>query len=350
MITLVPPASPRDVAVSCRGARTVVEPGPGGPSVLVMRDDTAYVVHELGKRLTGRSALPWQRLSGVLRSSYALFQHDVRAELARSAARPGEVEFHLVDAVALEHAVRRRTAETPVISLDPLFPRAQVLRLSRGFLLGGTRSAGLVARPYAQPIVHQLAALARSLRGVPCSLVEDDVYTGGTLREAIRLLHAADVQIARVVPGIRVITAAGDKFDDVAVDSAIEYRVPDLAALNLADPRNFLLGVSGLVVRLPDRTWGRAPYWQPFVSAAARVGITSVDDRAFALAMVDANACFFARVESRARCLVRVGDLHPSVRRLFVTLRLAEESTPVRTVVDWLGNNLDRLTESLRAR
>jgi hypothetical protein len=142
-----------------------------------------------------------------------------------------------------------------------------------------------------------------------------------------------------------VTTGRTTRVEGIPLVAAVEYRVADLADVNLADPRNFLLGVAGLVVRLPDRTWGRAPYCLPFVNAAARIGVPTRSEQAFATAVLAANARFYARVEADARCLARVRDLHPSVRRLLTTLHIAHDSTPVRGVLEVLTDRLDHFSQ-----
>ncbi|MFH8990193.1 hypothetical protein [Streptomyces sp. NPDC017940] len=329
------------------------------PFTVVMRDDTHYCVRRLTAWIARDTDCAAATLAAALTTGYQRFQAEVRAALHAAADRPERAEFHLVDASALERAVRHSAGGGGrVISLDPLVRRAVApLRLSRGFLLGGTRSVGLVARPGARAIGEQLGALRARWGGGSCTLLDDDICTAETVGAAVRLLHTADITVSRIVSGIQFGTTERLRraVTGVPVTPVIAYRYPDeregaAARISLADPRNFLLGVSGLAVLLPDGTWGRAPYWLPFVRTAARVGLRDAHhDRPFALAMLTANARFYARVERQLRVPVRVRHLNPSVARLLCSLDMASPDTPVLTAVDTLRAGLDRYTETARS-
>jgi hypothetical protein len=323
-----------------------------GAFALVMRDDTSACVRELDRRLTRWSAVSPGGLEPALAESYRSFQRDTRNALRGVARRPGGLVFHLVDARRLELAVRRRAGTGPLISLDPLVERAVYpLRVSRGFLLGGRAPVGLVPRPGAASIARQLAAMPGDTDAAGCTLIEDDVATGGTVAGVIRLLQDAGKRVRRVVPGIRLDESAQTGILGAAVDPVLQYRTVGAAwgerAVGLADPRNFLLGLSGLVVRLPDGTWGRAPYWLPFVRTSARVAIPADCDKEFAFRMVEANLRFFVRAERLARRTVRVADLHPAVRQVLVSLDMAQPLEPVCSVLQRLMTGMDRWIERI---
>ena len=227
------------------------------PFIMVMRDDTAHCVRELTGRLARRSRVSRARIAAAVGASYRRFHQEVRDSLREALARPHGVVFHVADPEALERAVRGRAGDRPLISLDPLVTRADgLLRVSRGYLLGGTRDVGLVPRPGAPPIADQLGALRRDLAGAECALVEDDVCTGGTVAVVARLLRAADIRVTRVVPGIRLASDGGTSTAGVPLSPVIDYRVPHRDAVGLTDCRNYLLGMSGLVVRLPEMDGG----------------------------------------------------------------------------------------------
>ncbi|WP_157859125.1 hypothetical protein, partial [Streptomyces pathocidini] len=319
------------------------------PFVMVMRDDTAYCVRELTGRIAIRSPVSRAHLAAAVRAGYQRFRQELRDELCHAVVRPHGTVFHLVQPEALERAVRGRVGDRALISLDPLVTRAHgQLRLSRGFLLGGTRCVGLVPRPGGPPLADQLGALRKDLADVECELVEDDMCTGGTVAAAVRLLRAADIRVTRVVPGIRLTVPGETSLAGVPVEPVIDYRVLHRDAVELTDSRNYLLGVSGLVVRLPQLRWGRAPYWLPFVSTAARAGIHPGMERAFARGMLEANARFFADVEQAARCPLLVGSLPPSGQQVLTSLGMAWQSTPVRAVLERLAAHLDRYIEAVQ--
>ncbi len=331
-------------------APAVVEVPAAGPFVMVMRDDTALCVREFGHRLGIRDTAAASELAAAYRG----FQHGTRDALRAVPRHPGGLVFHVVDPLRLEAAVRRRAGDGPLISLDPLVERGvAALRVSRGFLLGGREAAGLVPRPGAAPVAEQIAALPGDPAGAGCTLIEDDICTGETVAAVVHLLAAAGRRVRRIVPGIRLDGTAHPAVPGAAVDPVLEYRTagapPGARAVELADPRNFLLGLSGLVVLLPDGTWGRAPYWLPFVRTSARAGIPAGGDEEFALRVLEANVRFFERADRLAGRPVLVADLHPAVRRLLVSLRMADAGRPVRPVLGDLMTGLGAWTGRVAA-
>lgn len=321
-----------------------------GTFVMIMRDDTAHLVTELGDRLAQWSAMPPCGLAPALAESYYRFQRDTRNAFRCVIRRPSGLVFHVVDAHRLELAVRGRVGSGLLISLDPLIERAtRPFRVSRGFLLGGRTEVGLVPRPGADPIGRQITSMLGYTAGKACTLIEDDLCTGRTIARVIRPLRAAGIQIAHVVPGIRLDSAAQPSILGAAIEPVLQYRtVPGTwgeSAMELTDPRNYLLGLSGLVVRLPDGSWGRAPYWLPFVATSARVGIPVGAEKKFAFLMLEANLRFFTRAERLVRRTILVADLHPSVRKLIVSLAIAEPLEPVRSVLEILVTGMDRWIE-----
>ncbi|MFI2609389.1 hypothetical protein [Kitasatospora sp. NPDC018619] len=326
---------------------TYLDAPAAGASLVVMRDDTAYCVRSLSRTPAGRGTVPPGGCGPALAEAYRAFQRDLRNALRTVLPPRGGLRFHLVDAHRLELAVRRRaTGGGPLLCLDPLLERAVwPLRVSRGFLLGGRRQVGLVPRPGAAPIGEQIASLPGDPTGRGYTLVEDDIATGGTVAEVVRLLRDAGRPVRQVVPGIRLGGSAPSEVLGARIDPVLQYRTagtgPDAPAPELVDPRNFLFGLSGLVVRLPDGTWGRAPYWLPFVRTSARLGSPAGADREFAVLLLAANLRFFARVDRLVRRPHRVADLQADVRRLLLSLEVAEPAEPVRSVLRKLTAGLD---------
>ncbi|MFE7588982.1 hypothetical protein ACFU6K_06240 [Kitasatospora sp. NPDC057512] len=331
-------------------ATACVEAPATGAFTIVMRDDTSYCVRTLGRAPAGCGTVSPGGSAPAVAEAYRAFQRDLRDALRTVVPRPGGVLFHLVDAHRLELAVRRRVTGGPPVSLDPLLDRAvRPLRVSRGFLLGGRRQVGLVPRPGAAPIHDQIASLPPDTAGRGYTLIEDDIATGGTVAAVIRLFQDAGRRVRHVIPGIRLGGSPRSPILGASVDPVLHYRTaatgPDAPALDLLDPRNFLLGLSGLVVRLPDGTWGRTPYWLPFVSTSARLGGPAGADREFAALMLEANARFFARVDHLLRRTLRVADLRPDVRRPLLSLGMAEPAESVRSVLRELQAGMDSWSE-----
>lgn len=329
-----------------------IEVAGDGPFVVVMRDDTAYCVRELTRTLSsGRCAgvREKQAVGDTLAESYRLFQADIRRALSRTIDHPGGVTFHVLDSHSLEQGVRHRAGAGPLLSLDPLIEDADHhLRASRGFLLGGEKQVGLVPSPGAPPFYRQLAGLPVDTE---YTLIEDDIFTGGTIKEVLGMLHRLGVRIGRVVPGIRLSDGSDERIPGVTVDPVLRYRILDRDQtkhpLEIADPRNFLLGLSGLVVQLPDGSWTRAPYWRPFVKTSARVGTSAEREEEFAHLAIRANLDFYRRIQRSLGNTVRVADFPFPIQRLLPALGFAHMSTPVCQVLEQMMALLDR-QESLR--
>ncbi|MEV0265862.1 hypothetical protein AB0I49_31640 [Streptomyces sp. NPDC050617] len=364
-----------------------------------MRDDASYCVRQLYDLLARRNPVPPEVLVPALKQSYFDFQEEVREAFRRMSGTSVDVAFHLVDAHRLEQAVRLRGRRDRIISLDPLIHRdVHRLRVSRGFLIGGSEPVGIVAGQRHRPMREQLGALAAA--GHSYTLVDDDIITGSTVSWVIRSLHDAGVRVRRVVPGIRVTDTDRSSIQGVPVEPVLQYRAvatddraadrpaagtgdraavetgdraavgtgdrrgaraahrPDAGAadgpavgtdvraahrpaMEVVDTRNFLLGVSGLVVQAPDGEWARAPYWLPFVSTSARSGISPESDEDFAVCMLVANTNFFSRVGHLLGTPVRILDLHPMVRRLLSSLAVAAPQETVVAVLERLMGQMD---------
>ena len=69
----------------------------------------------------------------------------------------------------------------------------------------------------------------------------------------------------------------------------------------IADSRDFLLGADdgGLVVALPDGSWGRAPYLLPYVDPEVRAGLPDGTALSFSAAMWEHNVATFGPTDRR---------------------------------------------------
>lgn len=313
---------------------------PPDRSLIVIRDDTTYVAAALAARLLGHADVTWPVLITTLTDAYRRFQAELHRALRDYAPESARPDLHLVDGVAVGREIRARIRTARAVSLDPLVTGVTPLNISRSFEPGGRVPGGLVARPGSPPIASQTAHLRRTLGGEACVLVEDDIYTGGTITGVLTFLADAGIRVAKVVAGIIAGPVAPDSLG-VPVEAVLRY-TGAADRIDIADPRNFLLGVSGLVVRLPTGGWGRVPYWLPFVATSARVTTDPARDTAFAQAMVRANARFYEQVEHGTRCRIRIRHLDPEVRTPIVTTGTGAAETPVRHLLDALAARLER--------
>ncbi|MFC6093131.1 hypothetical protein [Saccharothrix lopnurensis] len=315
--------------------------------VLVTRDDTDHAVRRLTAAHGHRCPTRFAEAATAL---YREFGRRVRTELVSALPHPAGVRVDDWDAGALRRAVVASAGPGPLVSLDPLLDAVgSALRVSRGFRPRGVHQVGLVPRPGAPSLSAQLVRLGAGGARAGCTLVEDDVYTGGTLAAVARLLAGAGIAVAGAACGIRV-RVEGAPDTPVPLRSTVEYRVPlgrpDL--VQVADPRSFLFGVDGLVVRVGADGWGRAPYWDPFVSAAARLGVAAERERRFATAMIAANTAFYRGLAETTGVVVALADL-PNAAPVGALDPTPDPGTPVVDYLAAVVDDLDRATERVAA-
>ncbi len=171
------------------------------------------------------------------------------------------VEHHLHD---IREKMFKR-ANGPTISADPCVEGDINLGVSRIFLPGGREDTGIGGRPGFKTLREQ----AESIPKGEYVLLEDDIFSGGTIQRIINLLREYEVRIREIVCGIQV------GVPEVATKVwATETRTKE-EVVDLNDPRDFLVGShgGGLVIRHHDGTLSRAPYILPFVDTHKRSSI-----------------------------------------------------------------------------
>ncbi|MDB4934110.1 MAG: putative synthase, similar to eukaryotic protein [Labilithrix sp.] len=293
----------------------------------------------VGRRGAEAELASWRReLDGCARILWSEGDHPASSRAVRAARWSDETKKRLVlriedaravhtlgittlpafqDALASllgEHAAVRRIgldASPPAddaLSLDAMVPARHNLAVSRLYALGGYRALAHVARPGAPPLAEQLAAIPPRTY----TLHDDDRMTGGTLA-AVRAMLPPHVRIA----GTRLAIAHED--DEEVVDS-----------------RDFLLGADegGLVVALPDRRLGRAPYVLPYVDPAVRCCVPPQHVREFSVRVWALNERTFA---GTGLC---VRDLPAATR---ATFRFLGEERLLEDVCRWHVERLERL-------
>lgn len=170
---------------------------------------------------------------------------------------------------------QRRRAKTllqksQAISLDPLIAADACLAISRRFDLGGYIQLDYTARPGHFPLSMQ----AECIEPGDYVIFDDDIVTGGTVREAELFLHDGCIRIT----------------------GHVSLETSDDGRYDVLDSRDFLLGgfEAGLVVTLPNGGLGRAPYVFPYVDPSARASISPDASINFSRRVWMLNAAFFA--------------------------------------------------------
>nr|HEX4319141.1 hypothetical protein [Kofleriaceae bacterium] len=193
------------------------------------------------------------RTLGLPADTWCAFQRELVALLRAHA------EVRVVEAAPGARAEPGELVVDPMVDVAGV-AGAHALAISRAYALGGYHARGHVARPGSPPLDAQLAAIPPG----DYVLRDDDRATGGTFAAARALLpaHARVADVERVA-------IAHDADEDVV------------------DSRDFLLGSDdgGLVVELPARRLGRAPYVLPYVDPAARCSLPPTAVRAISIAV-----------------------------------------------------------------
>ncbi len=263
--------------------------------VYVMRRDSEYVAAQFAERIGAPKAFE-EIVAAYERATETLAEAILRA-FSTVHARAA------VDLIDGQAAQRRRLelidevdADGVAISMDPLMEEGALpLAFSRCYRVGGTDFIEMIPRPGYPSLERQVEAIRAEADGRPLIVVEDDFYTGETIEKTLseRLEGLAD-QIVAVVAGTKIGPHEPPAFP---VHAAVRYVREDgldpLEKVDLGDPRDYVIGASGLVCRLDSGELGRLPYVRPFVSPAARASIPATAEASFSAEALRLSRAFY---------------------------------------------------------
>lgn len=327
-----------------------VEVGPDVDFVYIMRKDSEFSMTTIAKRLATDTNHDEETVSRVLLEEYDTFFAKLTNIFKWGYASKGNFELHLYDPDVLDEVVRNKSGGLPIVSLDPLMSDGVLEhKVSRGYYLGGKKDFGQVARPGSEYLSLQAQKIASCLDGKSVTVSEDDIFSGGSLITSLNKLLSQGVNVRKVVPGIQV-GKPKKLFDmEIEVDPVVEYKTTDgtdiFEKVDLGDPRDYLLGASGLVVKLTADKLGRVPYIQPFVSTAARAGIPAEIEKDFALKVLQANFEFFQNIQEKSGSVLQLKHMEKSFMVTMQEMYGIDPNTKMSQVSIWLMDNLDSLWE-----
>lgn len=261
--------------------------------VYVMRRDSDYVAAQFAARLGVGEA--FADIRAAYETAVDALATAIMAAFRSAHERPA---VDLLDAREVHH---RRTeliaslGAATVISMDPLMEEeALPLAFSRCYLPGGVEYVEMIPRPGYPPLEEQVTAITAAAGSGPIVVVEDDFFSGETL---LTMLGTYLGGLVENVVGVVVGTKVGPLEPDFAVLPAVRYvceggRDP-LEKIDLGDPRDYVVGASGLVCRLRSGHLGRLPYVLPFVSPAARASIPKAAEAELSTAAFDLSRRFY---------------------------------------------------------
>lgn len=316
--------------------------------VYVLRDDTSHVVDEVTARLSANHGLDDASRALVgeqLRGLYTDFVDDLSDVLLAATRSYGTSQIHRFDDALID--ARRRELlwpDTFWLSMDPLAtgPDVHHLGVSRWYRPGGRELARDGHRPGFPEVEVQLHTLSELAAGRAVSVIEDDTFTGETLRAAARTLRSSGLDVRQFVVGTQI--CENPSLGDLQLDAAIRYHIEAAEGrlddpIDLGDPRDYLIGVSGLVILLDEASagepeFGRAPYLEPFVATSARASIPEAQDRAVAEHLLRAARTMYLDLEPILGGPVCIVDGDPHFANLAAHTYGAEPTDTLPAIID----------------
>lgn len=330
-----------------------VEVGSDVDFVYIMRKDGKFAMSAVAQKIASDYKVGEESLFQTFLEEYDTFFAKLSDIFKWGYTSKGNFELHLFDPDELDQAVRLKSDGAPIVSLDPLMKQGvHGFGVSRGYYLGGTKDFGQVERPGNEALSTQAQKIAKKLDGAQTSVSEDDIFSGGSVIASLNALLASGVDIKKVIPGIQI--GKPKKLSDMglSVDPVIEYQTTDgtdiFNKLDLGDPRDYLLGASGLVIKLPNGEYGRAPYILPFVSTTARAGIPTEIEKDFALKVLQANYEFFNTVQDKIGIPLLLKHMDHSFLVLMHQMYGVDPNTEMSQIVVWLMDNLEGFWETTK--
>lgn len=326
----------------------VIELDPQDGFTYVMRLDPEFTMGPLAEKLAASDQnLDLNTAKQGLAYAYADFHASLEASIIAGFSAYGPAAIHTFEPDALKQATKQKAGNLPIISLDPLLDgqEADAYPVSRLYDLTGEQAIGPVTRPgYTGTMEQNAAALAMKYNGQPVALAEDDFFTGQSLEYALGVLLAAGVNVAKIIPGIQIGDVSAELLaKGIPIDSVVHYQVTEgniYDCLDLGDPRDFLVGASGLVVALPDGEFGRLPYVLPFVSASARASIPHEAELAFSTQVLEANLTFYQQAESLCGQPILIKHMDPAFVKAANVMQGFDLEMPMTELVQWSLNQL----------
>lgn len=326
----------------------LVEIEPEVDFVYIMRKDANFAMNPIAEKACLEYNLDILKLKTTLLDQYDNFFAKLCDTLKWAFSSKGNIQLHVFESEDLDQGVRSKAGKTPLISLDPLMHTdVYEHRVSRGYYLGGKKDFGQVARPGSKSLLDQAQYIANILAGSKANVVEDDIFSGGSIIASLNALLSFGINIDKVIAGIQVGNPEKIIKMGINVDPVVEYKTSDhtniFDKVDLGDPRDYLLGASGLVTKLPSGNYGRAPYILPFVSTTARAGIPSHIEKEFGRKILRSSLGFFDGVKSTIRHPLLLKHMDPNFALMMHEVYSLDLDSDMSDVTSWLIENMDEL-------
>ena len=327
-----------------------VEIGQSVDFVYIMRKDGKFTISPIAQKMSTDYQLDPTILAQSLLEEYDSFFAKLADIFKWGYSSKGNFELHLFDPDKLDDEVRLKSDGDPIVSLDPLINQGvHEFGISRSYYLGGIKEFEQVARPGYNTLSAQSNNIATNVNGHEVVVAEDDIFSGGSVITSLNALLKSGVKIKKVIPGIQI--GNPKKLSDMglSIDPVVEYKTTDesdiFSKLDLGDPRDYVLGASGLVIKLPNGGFGRVPYILPFVSSTERASIPAEIEKEFALKVLQANFDFFSAIQSRFTKPMLLKHMDNNFQAYMHQLYGIDLNTDMRQITTCLMENIDVLWE-----
>lgn len=326
-------------------ATHIIEVPPDVNFIYIMRKDTKFVAGNLAQTITIDCGVSPEIATPIICQAYDTFTVALGQALITAFSNKGNVELHFFEAELIEKAEIQKADGMPIVSLDPLlFDGVIPFCVSRGFYPGGVEDIGQIARPGSATLINQAIDIAQLVGERPVCVIEDDIFSGGSVISALEHLQRAGITIAKLIPGIQI--GKPTKLDSmgITVDPVVTYMTTDntdiFGKVDLGDPRDYLLGASGLVVKLSDGSYGRVPYLLPFVSTSVRASIPKDMEASFAQAVWKFNAFFFKEIQQALGLPILLKHMDEHFVAYMQVEHGVDGDTPMLDLVAWASRQV----------
>jgi len=216
-----------------------------------------------------------------------------------------EVELHELNDI--EHIKRKLINYKPLI-LDSYSTLGGVkLGVSRVFGKYGKKLLYIGGRPGYMPVREQLRYIKKYQGTISFSLVEDDIYSGGTIQKLIDLCYKESIWIKEVIVGIQV---AEKPKVTIPVRAVYKYKPNEVC--DVCDPRDFTFGLYEAGLVLKTQSHHRVPYVLPFVDVHKRASITLGKEADFSRSIINYNKALFCKINVLVGRNIKISDFEPS--------------------------------------
>jgi hypothetical protein len=262
----------------------------------------------------------------------------------------------LFDPDEIDKEIQSKAEGHHFVTMDPLTSDKNVSRFeaSRLHTIDGTQSIKQVASPGNPSLDEQSEIIARNVKNdervsgkaIKVATGEDDLFSGLTLETSVRKMSSHGVNVTKVIPGIQVGESGVFKKQGIIVDPVVKYSLEGegeiFEKVDLGDGRDFLPGMDGLVVLLPDGSYGRAPYVLPSVSTATRAGILPDREQEFSINVLSLSYKFYSNIEDELGVPIRLKDVHPAAIAYYQYLGY-DPDTSMKDIIAYTISHFDEL-------